>query len=579
MSDNPLGEIRPEDFAKLTNITVLVLNGVILKRLSPGIFKNMPLLTALHLGRNELTHLDNSIFNCLPMLSELQIFSNKLETVPAAALSELKSLSVLNMEHNNIKSNKLGSGFTKYFQELLLSRNTIVTLSNASFLSLKSSPDFHKLHLSACGLTEIEADAFLPISSLQDLNLDQNPLTAKMIEQAFYGLRFVKNMTRLSLQSTNLRDLSNSTFQFLINTSLHTLFMTSCEIHILPSATFWHLSMLKVLRLNSNWIQQVQPDTFLGLKILTEFDLSRNRMVFIPNKINAVALEVLDLSHNSISNILTKNALEGYTQLLKLYLSRNNLAQITEVAFRHTPNLQVLVLSNNKLSSLKKYTFLGLKNLEFLYLKNNNIQSIVADNFVETTKLKKLDLSNNPQIVGLNEIIDRVLAPLQNLKELKLRATGLQDLPESTFQNLSNLRFVSVADNQLSKWHASLFTNQTKLKTLVLSGNRLTKVHRYNLQMLTSLEELDISGNTFVCNCELLWFTNWIRTGAVYIDDIDELTCRSPTKLRGDQLVNIHMEKGCMSMTIYYIYWSTLVFNVLLITLVTVLYRIRWHIK
>ena len=572
MSDNPLGEIRPEDFTKLTNITVLVLNGVILKRLSPGIFKNMPLLTALHLGRNELTHLDNSIFKCLPMLSELQIFSNKLETVPAAALSQLKSLSILNMEHNNIKSNNLGAGFTKYFQELLL-------LFQEPFLSLKSSPDFHKLHLLACGLKEIEADAFLPISSLQDLNLDQNPLTAKMIEQAFYGLRFVKNMTRLSLQSTNLRDLSNSTFQFLINTSLHTLSMTTCKIHVLQSGTFRYLSMLKVLRLKSNWIQQVQPDTFLGLKILTEFDLSRNRMVFIPNKINAVALEVLDLSHNSISNILTKTALEGYTQLLKLYLSRNNLAQITEKAFHHTPNLQRLNLNNNKISSLKKDTFFGLKNLQSLSLANNNIKWIEANSFVETIRLETIDLSNNPHIAGLNEIIDHVIAPLQNLKQLKLKGTGLHDLPESTFQNLSNLRFVSLADNQLSKWHAGLFTNQTKLETLVLSGNRLITVHRYNLEMLTSSEELDISGNTFACNCELLWFTNWIRTGAVYIDDINELTCRSPTKRRGDHLVNVHMEKECMSMTIYYIYWSTLVFNVLLITLVTVLYRIRWYIK
>ena len=315
-------------------------------------------------------------------------------------------------------------------------------------------------------------------------------------------------MTRLSLHSTNLRDLSNSTFQFLINTSLHTLFMTRCEIHVLPSATFWHLSMLKVLRLNGNWIQQVQPNTFLGLKILTEFDLSRNRMVFIPNKINAVALEVLNLEHNSISYTLTVDALEGYRQLQNLNLNQNYLGKISEKAFSHTPNLQILILSNNKIFSLKKYTFFGLKNLESLSLENNNIKWIEANSFDETIRLERMDLSYSPQIAGLNEKIDRIIAPLQNLKQLKLKGTALQDLPESTFYHLPKLRLISLEDNQLSKWHPGLFTNQTKLKTLIYARNKLTTVHRYNLEMLTSLEELDISGNTFVCNCELLWFTN-----------------------------------------------------------------------
>ena len=579
MSDNPLGEMEPEDFTSLRNIIKLLLNDASLKRLPPGIFKYMPLLRFLYLGRNKLTHLDNSIFNHLPMLSELQIFSNKLETVPAAALSELKSLSILNIEHNNIKSNILGSGFTIYFRELSLSRNPIVTLSNESFLSLKNAQYFHKLTLLACRLKEIEADAFLPISSLQELYLNENPLNAKMMEQAFYGLRFVKNMTMLNLRFTNLRDLSNNTFQFLINTSLHTLSMTTSKIHVLQSGTFSYLPMLRVLMLNGNWIQQVQPDTFLVLKVLTEINLSGNRLVFIPNNANAVPLEVLNLDHNLISNTLTSNALEGYRQLVKLNLNRNSLEKITETAFQHTSNLQILRLSNNNIVSLRKYTFYGLKNLEYLYLENNKIQWIEANTFVETIRLETMDLSNNPEIAGWNEKIDRVLAPLQNLKELTLRATGLQDLPESTFYHLPKLGVISLGDNQLSQWHSGLFANQTKLKRLVLGGNQLTTVHRYNLEMLTSLEELDISGNAFACNCELLWFTNWIRTGTVYINDIDELTCRFPNERRGDHLVNIHMEKECMSMTIYYIYWSILVSNVLLITLMAVLYRMRWYIK
>ena len=44
MSDNPFGEIKPKYFTSLRNITRLLLDGVSLKRLPPGIFKNMPLL-------------------------------------------------------------------------------------------------------------------------------------------------------------------------------------------------------------------------------------------------------------------------------------------------------------------------------------------------------------------------------------------------------------------------------------------------------------------------------------------------------------------------------------------------------
>ena len=107
-------------------------------------------------------------------------------------------------------------------------------------MRLKSSQYFLKLSLEACGLKEIEGHAFLPISSLKHLFLGRNALNAKMLEQGFYGLRFVKNMTTLDLQQIYLRDLSNSTFKFLINTSLHTVSMTTFEIHALASGIFLH---------------------------------------------------------------------------------------------------------------------------------------------------------------------------------------------------------------------------------------------------------------------------------------------------------------------------------------------------
>ncbi|KAG7203629.1 hypothetical protein KM043_013664 [Ampulex compressa] len=133
-----------------------------------------------------------------------------------------------------------------------------------------------------------------------------------------------------------------------------------------------HLVNLHKLVLRECGIESVHTDTFNGLKIVIEIDLSSNNIkTLYPGTFDETQrLRVLLLNDNKL-RVLENGLFHDLAYLQKVALSDNKLERIEEKTFRNLPGLQSLTLDGNNLSTLKLQSFESLPKLGSLELHNN----------------------------------------------------------------------------------------------------------------------------------------------------------------------------------------------------------------
>ena len=408
-------------------------------------------------------------------------------------------------------------------------------------------------------------------------------LTASALQTTFFGLRFTPNLRKLYLDKTNLTNLSYSTFQYLVNTSVSFIEAGDSKLKLIHSGAFSHLRNLQDLALVGSEIQDFQRSAFPIGNRLGQLDLKKNSLNFVPvgSSLNLGNLRSLLLQSNSIRQLFPRT-FRGYKMLEELNLQNNRLTQLENHVFGHMPNLTSLLLTSNRIKNIYENAFAGLDKLELLELAKNDITYIYAQVFFATPNLRYLALSENVHF-GSEKVKNDLATLLQPLKKLwlvKLNSMSLQNLPHNVFCNLTDLSFISLSNNLLSKLEPDLFKDQSNLTVLSIRKNKLSTINSIILAPLTPhLEKLDLSENMFRCDCDLLWFTNWIRSAVVYMPHLDSTTCISPSQKRGIELPNLYLERECMYYTVYYVYWTILFSNMIVITSLTLIYRLRWYIR
>ena len=585
-SGNPIREIKPGDFDSLrnSNISTLYLTKLELTAISPDTFKHLPRLKLLNLEQNNLTSLDSRMFQYIPRLTSLIIGRNQFNRIPD--VSGLFFLEYLDLERNNIKNNSLGINFKNSAQltNLTFSNNHLGALTNTSFSNMSSSAEVKRLDLHDCKLQKIASDAFLPLKYLNVLALDANYIHADLLQRALYGLRCANNLTQLNLDNSRLMELSSMTFQYLENTSLTSLSARYCNIKIITSGTFQHLTKLQYVSLENNVIKNIEENAFLNVNELLTLDISRNRLQYISdaNSVKLGNLKQLVLSHNNIASTsrLTPDSLKGYDQLEELTLQSNQIITITSNVFIHASNLRSLVLSYNQIRTLDKCAFGGLNKLETLDIKHNYINAIDVDIFKQTPALTHLDLSYNPDLISvIKGGIADLFRPLQNLDTIQLISIGTQDLPDSLLSNLTRLSIVSFSSNHMSKLDPRLLQDQPNITVLTIKRNNIPTISESAIGHMDNLQQLDVSNNTFHCDCNLQWFTDWIRSGFVYVRNLENVRCSTPTEKSGLKLEDVSLDRQCMSLLFYYVYWSALFVYMWIVVLLAMVYRLRWYIR
>ena len=241
-----------------------------------------------------------------------------------------------------------------------------------------------------------------------------------------------------------------------------------------------------------------------------------------------------------------------------------------------------ITFTGNDVIELKRNVFgeEQREELRHVNLSNNNITQIHGQTFHHVRNVLDLDLSNNDWLVDSNH--SRVFTNFFNLKVLRMDNTFMEKY-NSTHHTvalayvfaaggLSQLEELYLSNNEIAYYGAYLFNTTASLRKLILSHNVITKpvfeANHFkrleelyldnnalmtpgsdflkNLDILTKnhlLKIVNISQNPFLCDCDLIYFQNWLNKTQTNIVDKEKLTCDWPKELSGRTILTLKPEE------------------------------------
>lgn len=199
----------------------------------------------------------------------------------------------------------------------------------------------------------------------------------------------------------------------------------------------------------------------------------------------------LDLSSNKLS-IINETMLSGrgYTTLVSLDLSYNQITKISSTTFSKLRYLESLDMSHNSLEALPDESFCSSA-LGEVDLSNNKLAEIKMEVFTSRGQRKPMnvDLSSNL----ISKVLQSDERNLPNIQSLSLSENRLHSVPK--LQGIP-LRYLNLDTNPIAKIEKQDFMGLKGLIHLSLSNlNHLTEVSPYCFKELPTLQVLDLSNN------------------------------------------------------------------------------------
>ncbi|XP_068146174.1 leucine-rich repeats and immunoglobulin-like domains protein 3 [Drosophila tropicalis] len=436
----------------------------------------------------------------------------------AAASSNAKS-SGSNQNNNNINCPKECKCLNVFFDCDKLHLERVPILPNY----------VQTLHLANNKLNDTSVLEIRNLPSLIKLTLKRNQIT---VMPKFVGLSALKH---LILSNNGIERISSEALSVL--PMLKTLDVSRNQLITIEANSFPSMNRLGHLILNGNDIASVAEHAFEALHNLTDLELNNNRLTSLPSGIfqNLTKLKKLALSYNHLE--INWSTFRGLLSLQKLQLKANKIRALQDGVFHVMRNIESIELDHNDISSLSRQGFFNLTKLHYLSLSNNSISRIDLDTWEFTQSLESLDLSHN----AISEFKSGHLECQQRLKSLNLAHNKLQYLPDNTFDCAKNLEELNLRRNRLAwiiedQTAIAPFKSLRKLRRLDLHGNNLKQISSKALSGLSSLELLNLGQNAlasiqphafehmirlqklifkslnFICDCELIWFRQWLQT-------------------------------------------------------------------
>ncbi|KAM8825376.1 leucine-rich repeat-containing protein 4B isoform 1-T3 [Synchiropus picturatus] len=276
---------------------------------------------------------------------------------------------------------------------------------------------------------------------------------------------------------------------------------------------------------------------------------TRQNLDTVPESIS-VNTRYLNLQENSIQ-VIKSDTFKHLRHLEILQLSKNQIRQIEVGAFNGLPNLNTLELFDNRLTLVPSHAFEYLSKLRELWLRNNPIETLPGYAFHRVPSLRRLDLG---ELKKLDFISDAAFVGLVNLRYLNLGMCGLKDIPKLTalvrleelelsgnrleiirpgsFQGLVSLRKLWLMHSQVSVIERNAFDDLKNLEELNLSHNSLHSLPHDLFTPLHQLERVHLNHNPWVCNCDVLWLSWWLKE-TVPSNTTCCARCHAPPFLKG----------------------------------------------
>ncbi|KAH6931200.1 hypothetical protein HPB50_022794 [Hyalomma asiaticum] len=239
---------------------------------------------------------------------------------------------------------------------------------------------------------------------------------------------------------------------------LERLKFTQSELGVLKARSFYNLSTLAWLSLDSNAITDLENESIAQMPRLKRLELGDNKLKRIP-----------------------AGAMRGLPALTQLFLERNEIKTIEDLAFEELTGVKEVDLSDNAIENLTDRTFKGLSSAIRLDLFRNKVQRLEARVFSGMPKLVELDLKYN----GVTEVDPLAFHGLPQLSILYLSHNRLRILPAQMFMGAPNLITVDLSQNQL----------------LTLTWRTVQDLRKIDSESF----DMSLTGNKFGCDCRLAW--------------------------------------------------------------------------
>ncbi|XP_006017813.1 leucine-rich repeat-containing protein 52 [Alligator mississippiensis] len=184
-----------------------------------------------------------------------------------------------------------------------------------------------------------------------------------------------------------------------------------------------------------------------------------------------------------------------------------------------------LILATNNISYLPSVELNFLTDLVYLDCRENHIGEDLGFTFISVVKLVYLDLSAN----------------------------NLTRVTFTSFSQLTNLVVLKLSDNpNLVEIEKDSFANNSWLRHLDVSRTGLTFLDTSTVSDLANLKSLGLSGNPWNCSCSFLEFSIWIKESGLNFPDAENISCYSPSELRGWPVPDVETQLHYICLTHLY---------------------------
>ncbi|CAH9121783.1 unnamed protein product [Cuscuta epithymum] len=501
------------------NVAALVLDnlGLSADDVDLSVLSNLTMLVKLSLSNNSISgKLPYNIAD-FKSLEYLDLSDNLFSSHLPPQIGQLGSLKNLSIAGNNLSgslSDITLSGLTS-IKSLDLSRNFFSGVLPSSLTKLRG---LVYLNLSKNGFTGNIPKGFENLENLEVLDLHGNvlggeldsmllllttashvDLSGNMLVTSAASHRFLPNGISESVQYLNLsgNQLSGSIMSGDEAEMFGNLKVLDLSFNQLSGELpgFHFVYDLQVLKLGNNRFSGFIPSDLLkgDTLVLTELDLSANKLTGTINTITSTALRVLNLSSNSLSGELPSAT--GSCTVLDL---SNNQFEGNLSRMHRWGDIELLVLSRNRLTGPIPEIAPQFLRLNYLNLSGNNLTGSLPKLLSQFPKLTVLDLSFN-RFNGPFPTALLTLSP--SLKELYLQYNALSGAIGSFSPPLSNktsnLHVLDLSYNQLSGPFPDGFGSLVGLQVVDMAGNRFSGSLPTSVGNITTLSFFDLSHNHF----------------------------------------------------------------------------------
>ncbi|XP_017362480.1 toll-like receptor 3 [Cebus imitator] len=464
-------------------------------------------ITVLNLTHNQLRRLPAANFTRYSQLTILDVGFNTISKLEPELCQKLPMLKVWNLQHNELSqlSDKTFV-FCTNLTELHLMSNSIQKIKNDPF---KNQKNLITLDLSHNGLSSTKLGTQVQLENLQELLLSNNKIQALKSEE----LDFLANssLKKLELSSNQIKEFSPGCFHAIGR--LFGLFLNNVQLG--PGLTEQLClelanTSIRSLSLSNSQLSATSNATFLGLKWtnLTMLDLSHNNLNVVGNDSFAWLphLEYFFLEYNNIQHLFS-HSLHGLFNVRYLNLKRSftkqgtsldSLPKIDDFSFQWLKCLEHLNMDDNDIPGIKSNMFTGLINLEYLGLSNSftSLRTLTNETFVSLahSPLHLLNLTKNK----ISKIESGAFSWLGHLQVLDLGLNEIgQELTGQEWRGLENIFEIYLSYNKYLQLTRNSFALVPSLQRLMLRRVALKNVDSSPspFQPLRNLTILDLSNN------------------------------------------------------------------------------------